>query len=85
MAHSPGGSEVFFSLKELRCIRLGLFYPNMIPYLCVLLIQEVNNSKVVLECDNVGFGERIKRRQLMRLRIDCPKQVLSKTHRVDLY
>lgn len=56
----------------------------MIPYLCVLLIQEVDDSKIVLERDNVRFWECVKRRQLMGLRIDCPKQVLGKTHRVDL-
>jgi hypothetical protein len=57
----------------------------MIPYLCVLLIQEVDDSKIVLEGDNVGFWECIKWRQLMGLRINGPKQVLGKTHRVDLY
>jgi hypothetical protein len=39
-------------------------------YFCIVLIQKVNDSNVVLESDDVGFGESIERGQISRRGFD---------------
>ena len=53
-------------------------------YLCVVLIQEVDDANIIFESDDVGFGEGHGRRQISRRGIYGTKKVLGKADGIDL-
>lgn len=53
-------------------------------YLCIILIQEVYNSNVIFERDNVRFGENFGRGEIGRRGFDGTEQVFGKADGVDL-